>query len=244
MIFNKKNTRFVIFGQGRSGSNLLRTLLSSHPNVSCDVELFNPEKLPKKIGWKKYLLLLFPYQYILQKQMSAKSEVYGFKLFVFHLFQISWLIKKLHAEGWKIIFLKRKNILKQALSADIGLITKSYLRKINMPPPDKTYRIEPEKVSKTIRKIIRGNRQITKILRNKPHLQLYYEDDLADQNNWQKTALRIFKFLDVTPHKVTSKLAITDPRPDWERIENFDQIIAYLKANGHEDVVQDYYKYL
>ena len=36
-----EKNNFIIFGQGRSGSNLLRTLLNSHPQIYCDIEIFN-----------------------------------------------------------------------------------------------------------------------------------------------------------------------------------------------------------
>lgn len=34
--------RFVIFGEGRTGSDLLANLLNSHPRIVCDLELLGP----------------------------------------------------------------------------------------------------------------------------------------------------------------------------------------------------------
>jgi LPS sulfotransferase NodH len=236
--------KFVIFGQGRSGSNLLRTLLSSHPQVFCDVELFNPEKLSKNHGWAKYFVLLFPWRHIKQKERLSKKEIYGFKLFVFHLFNVKRLVQRLHRNDWKIIYLERKNILKQAFSAEIGRISKSYLRKKNTPPPNETYRLHPHKVAKAIRKIKRGNRKANIILKDIDHLIIYYEEALKEQTTWPETFGKIFQFLDIEPYELRSNVTITDPRSDRERIENFDEIITFLRANGHKEDVENYYRNL
>ncbi len=36
-------TKFVIYGQSRSGSTLLVELINTHPDVQCDGELFNED---------------------------------------------------------------------------------------------------------------------------------------------------------------------------------------------------------
>ncbi len=38
-----KTSKFIIFGQGRSGSTLLKQLLDSHPEITCEGELLNVE---------------------------------------------------------------------------------------------------------------------------------------------------------------------------------------------------------
>lgn len=60
-------TRFVIFGQGRSGSQLLCDLLDSHSQIRWDKEILSQPTLR-------------PYQLILNRALLSSCNAYGFKV--------------------------------------------------------------------------------------------------------------------------------------------------------------------
>ncbi len=237
--------KFIIYGQGRSGSNLLRTLLNSHPQIHCDNELFNPVRLSQKSKTNRFFINTFPINYIHNMQKRADAEIYGFKLFPFHHKNSGSIVKKLYRQGWKVIHIERNNILKQTFSGIIGTQTQKYIRRDDASSPDQIYHIECEQVINVLKfrkKLMASEYKVLSGIGN--YCSVIYEEDLIDQKNWDETMGRIFQFLGIEPVIVKSSILITDPRPDSERIDNFDEIIHGLNQNGYSKVVEDYYKYL
>jgi LPS sulfotransferase NodH len=241
----QSKTKFIIFGQGRSGINLLRTLLKSHPMVQCDNELFNPVRLAQKSKMDRFFINIFPINYIYNMQKRTDAEIYGFKFFAFHHKNAGSIVKNLYRQGWKVIHIERKNILKQAFSGIIGTQTQKYIRRDYASSPDQIYHIECDQVINVLRfrkKHLAAEYEILSAIGN--YCSVIYEDDLSDQKNWDETMSRIFQFLGIEPVIVKSSILITDSRPDSERIDSFDEIIRCLNETGYSKVVEDYYKYL
>jgi len=239
-----EENNFIIFGQGRSGSNLLRALLNSNPQIFCDNEIFNPVFVAKKPLFDRLVIRFFPLMHVGKMRQHSGAKIYGFKLFTFHHKLSENIVEKLYNRGWKIIHIQRKNTLKQLFSRLIGLQSKVYVRRGNTPAPKETYLLDPQRV---ILALNRRNEQLEselRTLKNKECFTVVYEDDLRDKNRWNKTGERIFKFLGLDPVEVTSQISVTDPRADAERIENFDEIITYLNENGYSDIVEQYYNNL
>jgi hypothetical protein len=178
-------------------------------------------------------------------QKRADAEIYGFKLFHFHHKNSGSIVKKLYRQGWKVIHIERNNILKQTFSGIIGTQTQKYIRRDDASSPDQIYHIECEQVINVLKfrkKLLAAEYKVLSGIGN--YCSVIYEDDLSDQKNWNETTDRIFQFIGIEPVVVKSSILITDPRPDNERIENFDEIIRCLNETGYSKVVVDYYKYL
>ena len=60
-------------------------------------------------------------------------------------------------------------------------------------------------------------------------IKVVYEDDLFDKNNWEQTAIRIFKQLDTYPSSVQTSLQKTHNRHYSEIIENYNELIEKVK---------------
>lgn len=111
---DEKGTRFVIFAQGRSGSTALRALLTNPPNVLSEGELLMEHKF-------------LPHKFLDGKAQRHTSEglAWGFKLKWWHLTEyqnqdVCSFLRNLYERDWKIIYLRRRNILFQALSTLSG----------------------------------------------------------------------------------------------------------------------------
>lgn len=235
---------FVIFGQGRSGSNLLLSLLNSHPKFFIDGELFGPQRL-KNITWlKKMEIRTRPIKHINFRREIANADIFGFKLFIWHHPFSKEIIKTLHRKDWKIIHLKRRNTLKQVFSGIIGQKNKLYVRKEKTPVSTDILQLIPANVVSDLKFRNMNNIFAQRALKNIPCLEIFYEDHLQKENLWQNTSNQIFDLLGTERYPVSAETLITDPRPDWERIENFEEIIQFLNETGYSKVVEDYYKYL
>lgn len=235
---------FVIFGQGHTGSNLLRSLLNSHPNIFIDGELFGPQRLKNFTWLKKMEIKTRPIKHINFRREIANADIYGFKLFVWqHLFSKE-IIKTLHRKDWKIIHLQRRNTLKQVFSGLISQENKLYVREEKTPVSTEIFQLKPANVFSELKFRNKNNIFAKRALKNIPCLEIFFEDHLQKENLWQNTSNQIFDLLGTESYPVSTKMLITDPRPDWERIENFEEIIRFLNEAGFSNIVKDYYKYL
>ena len=124
---NSSQKKVVIFGQGRTGSTLLESLISSTGYFDGSGELLAPTGKEIK----------YPYYYI--SGLSKKSKNFLFHLKVYHLgrdrekpVDAKNFIKKLYKDGWYIIFLERQNVINHAFSNVIAEQRKSYHRTTNV----------------------------------------------------------------------------------------------------------------
>jgi LPS sulfotransferase NodH len=240
----QEKQNFIIFGHGRSGSNLLRSLLNSHPEIDCIDEPFNPIVLKNKKKWIRLLIVNFPVLYVRLLSTKYPDKYFGFKLFSWHLKNANSIPEKLEKLGWKVIYISRKNILKQAFSKLIGKQNKLYVRTNELISIDEVFDIPVKDVVNQIKRIQKLLIQESEALENVNHLHIIYEDDLKNMDQWDTTSTKVFHKLGLEPVKTVSKTFVTDSRTDKERIANFDEIIDHLNKNGFSEQVKEYYEYL
>jgi hypothetical protein len=111
--------RFAIIADIRTGSTLLAVLLNKHPDIFCDGEIFLPSSR------SKFTKIYFPSLYVAGKARHKSCLSYGFDLKIRQISDPSniqdqtphQLLSHLHRQGWKLIYLKRNNLVKQGLSS-------------------------------------------------------------------------------------------------------------------------------
>lgn len=224
---NSKHVKFIVFGQGRSGSTLLTRLLDQHPDVFCDKELFGQKKLP---------LILFPDKYIenhSRKPGTKGKTVYGFKVKVYQLYSdqkiknVQKLLERLNRRGWKFIFLYREDEMSHNLSAfkafSMGTWYVEEGENIEEKSSGKLY-IDPVQFEKSVlwrRKFAEMEKQC---LQNIPHFAVSYEKDLLQSENHQKVCNSIFDFVGVKSHPVQASVKKMNSGNLSETIQNFTEI--------------------
>lgn len=233
--------RFIIFGQGRSGSNLFVKLLNSHPAIHCDYELMNSKNLPIGVNAiAKTLMPVFPYILIYQRFRKHKNMIYGFKIFNYHLNRIKGIQPKLFDGSWQIFHIQRNDVLSQAISGLVAKQSGKYHRKIDQPIDTRIFQIEPKQVLNSIIYRIKSKEAERKILENIEHYKIIYERDLLCKENWGKSMSKAFEYLGVSPVELTSSIGKTDNRTNNQRIENYSRILEYLRENGFGEIVDKY----
>ncbi|MBK8551389.1 MAG: hypothetical protein IPL53_10160 [Ignavibacteria bacterium] len=119
--------KFVMYTRGRTGSTVLTDLINCHPDIYCDVEIFNFLYSNNKV---KYPLLYI--NSCSKRAALYRKKVYGFKVKIGQLMNehkyadYDKLLTKLHQEGWKYIYLKRVNFLRHQLSNIVAANTNVY----------------------------------------------------------------------------------------------------------------------
>jgi len=108
----RPTTRFVIFAQPRTGSTLLASLLKAHPRIRCDGEILGKRRL-------------LPGPFVTARSILAEEDVYGFKVMIFQLwnqriYDVGAFMRHLYGDGWKILHMRRRNVLRQAISVAVA----------------------------------------------------------------------------------------------------------------------------
>jgi len=228
-------SKFLIYTRGRTGSTLLTELLNCHPEIFCDVEIFN--------FLYSGSMVKFPGMYInscSKRASAAGKKVYGFKVKISQLrYEHKYdnydeILYSLYGKGWKFLHLKRVNFLRHQLSNIISFQTNIYhLRKT-----DKDFK---KKVTVSCDKLYKGiiyGEEVEKTeeenLKNIPHHTVIYERDLLVNDRFQKTANDIFQFLGLKSFPVKSDLKrITQDRLE-DVIENYKEVEDYFKNTKYE----------
>jgi LPS sulfotransferase NodH len=199
---NTKKTRFVIIFSGRSGSTHLRSLLNNHPDIFCRDEKFHDKN--KNYSSDRVNTIAKE----LSSVFSSNKNVVGFK-FKFPE-QHEWypevedFIQK--EEDIKIIFLYRKNIVKQAISKQNQLIVYKNIKDSNILKNQNHIKtsifLDVNWVKDKAELIMRSYAfYYGKYKNSKNFIKICYEDLVLNQD---KEMERIFNFLNVKPERVES----------------------------------------
>lgn len=231
-------TKFFIFCQGRSGSNLLVNLLKSHPEVYCDYELFNQGLLKKKPLWKRQMIYKLPMQFLCYRRVRNPKPIVGFKLLCYQYRTNERRLRSLFSGDWKIIHLQRKDVFRQVISGFVARETGIWMKTASVKQPDKTFRLNPENLITAIRDKLENRefevRQIEKV----DHIRLVYEEDLLYSDRWQKTIERVFAYLGTDYAPVQSFTERISARPYSSLIENYEELLEAVKKSEFASILE------
>jgi len=233
--------KFVIYTRGRTGSTVLTDLLNCHPDIFCDVEIFN-------FMYSKGVVA-FPLSYIKSCSKRAalyKRSTYGLKVKIAQLryehkySNYEKILSDLSSDGWKFIYLKRENFLRHKLSNILSAESKIFhlLNSDTVKPPkiriDCNSLLEGIKFSEEVEKTEKEN------LRNIPHLTLIYENDIIDNSKHQGTADKVFSYLGLKSCRVSTnyKRIISDNLE--ETIQNYDEVYSFFKDTKYSKYLNEH----
>jgi LPS sulfotransferase NodH len=230
---------FVVLTSGRSGSELLRSLVGAHPLVYHDVEILDRD-------------VLWPRLWVASRRARHQDRAWGFKVKLQDLerFQqpavdpagfFAWLVER----GYEVVHLQRENVVLQSLSVLRARATGEYHRAADDPidprfpllarPPAAAGRVIDvnELVAACGYQMDFMDREVA-ALAGIDHLRLTYEHDLDDPGRHQATCDRFFDHLGIDRVPVTTDLTRTRPRSPADEIVNLDEVREALAAIGLE----------
>ena len=231
--------KFVIYTRGRTGSTVLCDLLNCHPDIFCDVEIFNFIYAKSKVA--------FPLKYIQncskRADLNGKS-VYGFKVKIAQLRieheykNYDKILLKLHEEGWKFIHLKRKNHLKHKLSNILASETNIYHIRGNDSENGKKVNVDCDLLMASIKYSEEIETTEETNLRTIPHLKIIYEDDISESSKHQETANKVFRFLGLKEHPVKTDYKKVLPQDLKNILNNYDEVYNYFKGTKYSEFLK------
>jgi LPS sulfotransferase NodH len=221
-------TKFIIFGRGRSGSSLLVSLLDSHEQIHCDGEL-----LKRRV--------LFPLNYIKCRTALSQHEVYGFKLLSYHMDvqrirDPRHLVTTLHELGYKIIYLRRLNMLRHALSNIYARHRGAFHKKATdgEAADKKEMHVDLEQLNFWLQRSEEMSAIEERAIAGLPHIEVIYENDLLHSSCHQHTADRIASFLNIPAKKVDTafRRITSDTLQDF--VLNYEEVEQYIAQTKYE----------
>ena len=226
-----KQLRAVIFGQGRTGSALLESLICSTGHFEANGELLNIDRNGQ---------IMNPLHFV-QGLAKWKAD----KNFIFHLkiYQLTRDRKRpleprpfldaLCDQGWRVIYLKRENIVKHALSNLVAEQRKAY-HKFDDRPEQTQVHVDCARFVELVEERIRFGDEERATLDGIDHHVVVYDRDLMNADMHQRTVDGILDYLQlerrqaITSHRKVNTTSMAD------LITNYDEFAACVAENGWE----------
>jgi LPS sulfotransferase NodH len=223
--------KFLIFAQGRTGSTVLVDLMNSHPEVVSFGEILAENvirNVPSPRKWAEGICSL------------SKRPACGFKVKVYQIEGVQGkdpqaTVSDFHQHGWKLIYLKRSNLLRHAIS-DIrsektGLfhLVEKEGEVASSCGPRGPVRIEWEELLKAIHFRERCLAEEARALEGLPHLPIEYEAGILDPQALPQTMNRVYEFLGLPPHAAGTSFRKVSAKNISDDIENFDELERRLQ---------------
>lgn len=236
--------RMLIYGQGRTGSTLLESLLVSTGYFSGGKELLSSDKRE----------IRYPTQYILgeSKRVAPKHFVCHVKHYQLtqdnstplHVamrkksVNVAIFLNTLIESDWKIIYLRRRSLFHHALSTVLAESSGVYHRtKRNLEFSHERITVDTDRFVMWVKWRAHEEKMEQAALANVPHLEVVYEDDLENSSTHQCTVDRILEYASLSPREArTSHGKVVVHRPE-SIISNYDELISYLIEQGLESVI-------
>ncbi|MBU1118790.1 hypothetical protein KKH43_02840 [Patescibacteria group bacterium] len=210
---------FIIYGQPRTGSNLLVDLLNAHNLIHCEGGIFHPTK--KRVSHP----VRFPKTYIHKLSRIQKKGYYGFKIEPneWSMYNKENLLDSLTKKGCKIIHIQRKNSLKQALSKYVADKTKIYITK-RKQNHTKDMTVDVDQVIKMANTFFENDKEDECLLSKYNSYSVIYEKHLLNHDKWIASYEDIFNFLSVPPTCTSTRLKKIASPSLRDMIKNYDEL--------------------
>ncbi|GGY46358.1 sulfotransferase [Parvularcula lutaonensis] len=217
--------RFLIFGQGRTGSTLLETLLDSHPEITCQGEI---------LAWRR----IFPEGFLDRSSRGHGTKAYGCHVKPHHharlvqgINDLKGFAHRMHERGWLIVHLWRENTLEHVLSGHFARAAKSYRFTGDLKPPPLELTLDPERIIEKI-SIRQGFLEEERAaLAGLPVHEIQYERDLKDPAGRKVSMAALQARLGVAPRNLQTPLKKSVQRSFSELVTNADDVLARLEAS-------------
>ena len=224
------DSRFVIFGTGRSGSQLLVDLVGQHPDVICDGELLaQPQRFP--LGVVR-----------LAADGAARrgARSHGFKLLAYQLRALSRpghdLLGRLHETGTRLVHIDRSDALRRALS-NMSARRTGWHRRTSARHEHEPFHVDPGELAGELGWFEKQHAIETEALGSLPRLALMYEPDLQQRAAHQATADRLFEWIGVRSVPVETRLQKLLPHALDEVVSNPTEMKAWLRRSPWSHLV-------
>jgi LPS sulfotransferase NodH len=222
--------RLLIFGQGRTGSTLLGSLLASHPALHYADEVLGRN-------------MLFPNSWIEGGRARHRREAYAIHVKLYQVREqqcvrdVNGWLRHMHDRGWHVAYLRRDNLFRHVLSNMVAGATGAFHVHSDVQSTPQVQVDIPGLIH-----FMYARQQLQRderaALQSLPHLEMTYEQDLLDPNAWQTTADRVFDVLGLPSATVRASLRRTGTADLSDVVANLDDVRRALRGLGWEHYLE------
>lgn len=222
------DTRFVLFGRGRSGTTALVSMLDDVPGLQCEGEVLH-NYVP------------FPYRHVWGRAARCSAEAYGCKILSYQIKDVQrppgpredFLHTVHHEHGFQILYLRRTNLVRHALS-NIRARRDTFHRKKSDPDDgSRALRVDPDRVMEWMRSSEALHEYEHALLDGVPHLSLTYEEHLRHADDHQSTVDLVCDFLGIESGPVESSYRKVAPPSLRDRVANYEELARRLEGTPY-----------
>ncbi len=201
-------------------------LLQQLKNVHCDGEILS-HRIP------------FPRVHVDALCARSTTQVYGCKILSFQLCDLQPIpsghdfLSRLFDDGYRIIYLKRDDVLRHAVSNIAARRFAFHQKKADSARRPNSIHIDPQELLLWMEGSLSLDDYERRVLRNIPHLQLTYERDLEHESDHQRTVDRICDFVGITTGEVRCEYRKSTPASLTEYIANYEELAETLEASPY-----------
>lgn len=232
--------RFIILGWARTGSNFLRGLLNSHPQIVAFNEIFRDYNtidwgLPGYTSNSPKLLSLIqsdPIKFLetqLFRPFPLQILAVGFKIFYYHAQDDGWQAMWPYLRDMKdlrIIHIKRRNLLKTFLSEQRAWKTGSWVDTSGRESNQASVTLDHDECLRQFTTMRDQERKFDDFFENCLKIQVIYEDLAGDYVHEME---RVQNFLGVTSETLKPSTFKQRKQPLSQAISNYDELKEAFK---------------
>jgi len=226
------STRFVLFGRGRSGTTALVSLLDGLPAVRCEGEILH--------DW-----VPFPRLHVQGRSAGDGAAVYGCKILSYQIRDVQWGIRSPHdflrtlhhEDGFQVLYLRRTNLLRHALSNIRARRETFHQEKDGHDDPGSgrtALHVDPETVVDWMRSSEALRTYEEALLEGVPHLSLTYEEHIRNPDRHQATVDAICDVLGIESAPVQSRYQKIAPPSLRDGVANYEHLADRLRGTRYE----------
>jgi hypothetical protein len=223
---------------GRTGSELLVSLLDSHPEIVCEGEVLREGRT-------------FPTQFVAARASLAGvrgARAYGWKLLLNQFRNPGGMVRgigeperyptRLLDNGYRLILLVRRNPVQQAMSFLRAEASQYHHRREDLAV-FAPVAVDPVKLMASTWILEEETSILTRILDPHPHLRLTYEDDLMDPARHGEAVARICGYVGLEPAPVSSPLVKIAPTRMRDMVTNIEEVSELFRNTRYAVYLDD-----
>jgi len=205
---------FIILAQGRTGSTLLTDLLNSHPSICCEGEVLGTRRR-----------FIEPFIAGKSTRFSLTGRTWGFKAKHYQIAESfpgggDKFLARIQKTGWRIIWLRRRNLVRASLSTLVGIERKTWAYNRMDIRAQPSVCIDPDDFARHLHGRVAQNQTELSFLEDLGYLEVVYERDLAKVGE-QTELPDVLDYLHVRRLPLQTTLRPTEERPLCEYVTNW-----------------------
>ena len=182
--------------------------------------------------------ILFPIRYIrgLSKRRAAENLIFHVKVYQLtknrkRPIDPSEFLRALSDDGWKFIYLRRKNKVRHGLSSVVAK-HRGEFHKLTDEKEKFALSINCKSFLRRVNERFRFEELERKALENIEFHEVIYEEDLESSENHQATVDRILDYVSLERRKAATKHRKVNTQSPKDLIVNYDEFVDCLTAQG------------